>query len=347
MAWISSNAYLNTQQQQNNALIVSERLTARGWSKNAIAGLLGNMQSESTINPGIWQSLKYGNYSGGYGLVQWTPATNYTDWATNNGYSITDGDAQLKWIDEETTKTGQWIKTSAYNITFNEFKTSTESPEYLASAFLKNFERAGVEVEENRRTQARTWFEFLGSGTENNSANYYIIENAIEFCIDIANDNTHGYDQEHRWGPDYDCSSLIITAFENAGCPVKTNGASYTGNMESAFVESGFVSIPYSSNMEFIRGDVLWRTGHVEMYIGDNKRVGAHINENGEIVGGQTGDQTGNEISVVSFSPSENWEIVLRLPYSSIPDDPGQTTQTTKKKRYNFLLFNTRRKRIY
>ena len=35
------------------------------------------------------------------------------------------------------------------------FKVSGESPEYLASAFLKNFERAGVEVEQERRQQAR------------------------------------------------------------------------------------------------------------------------------------------------------------------------------------------------
>lgn len=300
------------------------------------------MESESTINPGIWQSLKYGNYTGGYGLVQWTPATNYTDWAEANGYSITDGDAQLKWIDEETVKTGQWIKTDTYNFSFNEFKVSTKSPEYLASAFLKNFERAGVEVEENRRTQARAWYSFLLNNSNSNNQNYNIIENAINFCVDIANDNAHGYDQTNRWGPDYDCSSLIITAFQNAGCPVKSNGASYTGDMETAFIKSGFISIPYSSSMEFVRGDVLWREGHTEMYIGNGQRVGAHINENGEVTGGQTGDQTGNEISVVSFSPSENWSIVLRLPYSVTP---GGTKTTRKRKGYKFILFN-KKKRI-
>jgi surface antigen len=165
MSWISSNKYLSSEQKQNNASIVYQNLTARGWTMNAIAGLLGNMESESTINPGIWQSLKYGNMSGGYGLVQWTPATNYIDWAEENGYDITDGDAQLKWIDEVTVSFGQWIKTDTYNISFNEFKTSTETPEWLASAFLKNFERAGVEVENERRTQARNWYNFLSNQT--------------------------------------------------------------------------------------------------------------------------------------------------------------------------------------
>lgn len=166
MAWISGNRYLSQSEMENNALLVCGELSRRGWSINAIAGLLGNMESESTINPGIWQSLNSGNMSGGFGLVQWTPATNFTNWADSNGYSSTDGYAQLKWIDEVTTSFGQWIPTDSYPITFEQFKTSTETPEHLASAFLKNFERAGVEVEEERRTQARKWFNFLeGSET--------------------------------------------------------------------------------------------------------------------------------------------------------------------------------------
>ncbi len=61
------------------------------------------------------------------------------------------------------------------------------------------------------------------------------IEKAVTWALAIANDNTHGYDQQYRWGPDYDCSSLIISAWQQAGVPVKTKGAAYTGNMKSAF----------------------------------------------------------------------------------------------------------------
>ena len=161
MSWIKGNRYLSESEMQNNALIISAYLDSKGWSLNAIAGLLGNMESEITINPAIWQSLDSTNTSGGYGLVQWTPSTNYTDWAYSQGYAIDDGNAQLKWIDEVTTQVGQWIKTSSYDFSFNEFKVSNESPEYLASAFLKNFERAGVEVESSRRTQARKWYTYL------------------------------------------------------------------------------------------------------------------------------------------------------------------------------------------
>ena len=58
------------------------------------------------------------------------------------------------------------------------------------------------------------------------------VERAIDWAIAIANDNTHGYSQQVRWGPDYDCSSFVISAFRSAG--VDTGHASYTGDMKSA-----------------------------------------------------------------------------------------------------------------
>lgn len=159
---ISGNRYLSQSEMESNALEIRNNLLNRGWTLNAIAGLLGNMESESTINPGIWQSLNSGNMSGGFGLVQWTPATNFTNWADANGYSWSDGYAQLEWIDTVTTSFGQWIPTSDYPLSFENFKRSSESPQYLASAFLKNFERAGVEVEFERRSNAYKWYTFLG-----------------------------------------------------------------------------------------------------------------------------------------------------------------------------------------
>ena len=165
MSWISKNNYLTESEMQNNALLVKAYLVSKGWSLNAIAGLLGNMQSESNINPGLWQSLDYGNMSGGFGLVQWTPATNFTNWADSNGYEWDDGAAQLKWIDEETVSKGQWIPTTLYPFSFETFKTSSEPPQYLASAFLKNFERAGIEVEDARRENAIKWYEYI-TGTD-------------------------------------------------------------------------------------------------------------------------------------------------------------------------------------
>lgn len=322
MAWTISNNYLTESQMQGNALEVYNFFSAREWTLNAIAGMLGNMERESNINPGLWQSLDYGNYSGGYGLVQWTPATNYTDWASANGYSITDPQGQMIWIDTMTVSSGQWIATSEYNLSFNSFKTSTQSPEWLASAFLKNFERAGVEAEDERRSDARKWYDYLAQ-----SGNSQVIENAVEWAIGIANDDSHGYDQTNRWGPDYDCSSLVIQAWQNAGVPVKTQGASYTGNMYDAFIACGFIDVTSQVNLSsgsgVIRGDVLLNiVNHTAMSTGNGQIVQASINEHGETTGGQTGDQTGREIYMRSYY-NYPWDKVLRYPGGGVTPPQG------------------------
>jgi hypothetical protein len=46
------------------------------------------METESSINPGRWQSDRVGGEAEGHGysLVQWTPYTKYTEWCFQNGY---------------------------------------------------------------------------------------------------------------------------------------------------------------------------------------------------------------------------------------------------------------------
>ena len=46
----SSNA-LNMSQMEINAIYIWRALSSKGWTLNAVAGMLGNMQSESAINP--------------------------------------------------------------------------------------------------------------------------------------------------------------------------------------------------------------------------------------------------------------------------------------------------------
>lgn len=162
--WISSNEYLNQDQMANNAYCFYSYFYNHA-ALSAIAGMLGNAQRESAINPGLWQNLDEGNYSLGFGLFQWTPATNITDWMTGKGYEIGDGDGQCEWVLTETTNSGQWIPTTEYPISFEEFLTYTGTPEDAASIFLKNFERAGVEVEEERRQNARYWYDYLQNMT--------------------------------------------------------------------------------------------------------------------------------------------------------------------------------------
>lgn len=54
---------------------VCERL---GYTKEACAGMIGNSQGEGGMNPWRWQSDEV-DYSMGYGLFQYTPASGYFD----------------------------------------------------------------------------------------------------------------------------------------------------------------------------------------------------------------------------------------------------------------------------
>lgn len=146
-----------------------------------------------------------------------------------------------------------------------------------------------------------------------------IPEKAVKWAVETAQDGTHGYDQAHRWGPDYDCSSLVITAYQKAGMPVRDNGATYTGNMRDAFKKCGFREVT-----GFLKaGDVLLNEkNHAALYIGDGKIVQASHNEKGGITGGQTGDQNGKEIAIVNYYDYP-WDCVLR--YGGAESSPADT----------------------
>ena len=89
-----------------------------------------------------------------------------------------------------------------------------------------------------------------------------VITEAVSWAVGIAQDDSHGYSQYNRWGPDYDCSSLVISAYEQAGVPVKEAGATYTANMRRAFEQCGFKSIKYGSGTVLMKGDVLLISGY-------------------------------------------------------------------------------------
>lgn len=159
---ITGNRYLTQAEMETNARYIWNYLGSRGWSLNAVAGMLGNMQTESTINPGIWENLNT-NVGPGFGLVQWTPYTKYTDWCDDRNIDPADMDSALQRIEYELENGLQYIKTSSYPLSFAEFKVSTESPYYLGMAFLANYERPAVAYQPKRGEQAEKWYEYLSA----------------------------------------------------------------------------------------------------------------------------------------------------------------------------------------
>lgn len=165
------SAPLNQTQMETNAFYIYSALTAAGWTPEAIAGLLGNMQHESTLNPGRWEGDSVGS-GPGYSLVQWTPYTNYTDWCEANGRADpSEMDNALARILYELNNGLQYYETESYPFTFREFTQSTEAPYELACAFAWNYERSavvlsGTEEEKEALRQVRggaaeAWYTYL------------------------------------------------------------------------------------------------------------------------------------------------------------------------------------------
>ena len=131
-----------------------------------------------------------------------------------------------------------------------------------------------------------------------------VIDNAVQWATDIANDDSHWYSQDVRWGPHYDCSSFVITAYQNAGVPVKDNGATYTGDMYNVFISCGFKDVTSSCNLSngagMLKGDVLLnKADHTALVQAD---------------GGTTVEARGTSFGIVTNVPYRNypWDCVLR-----------------------------------
>lgn len=144
--------------QLETAIQIWNYLTSKGWTKESVAAVLGNMQSESGIIADRWESDNVGNMSGGYGLVQWTPATKYIDWAKSNGLVYQDVISQCKRLQWEVANNQQFAHPS---MTFKQFTQSQQTPEVLADIFIRYYERPYNPNQPTRQTQARYWFNLL------------------------------------------------------------------------------------------------------------------------------------------------------------------------------------------
>ena len=135
-----------------------------------------------------------------------------------------------------------------------------------------------------------------------------VIERAIAWALCVAGDDSHGYSQDANKrfaGVDYDCSSFVISAYRQAGVPLKST---FTGDMKRDFLANGFIEVSVAEKQ---RGDVLLNEAHhTALYIGDNKIVHASSSETGGKYG-REGDQTGREICVRSYYDYP-WNCVLR-----------------------------------
>lgn len=164
MAWIVKVGvakYLTQSEMENNATEFYSYFNSKGFTIESVAGMLGNLQQESNINPGMKQTA---SASSGWGLIQWTPSSNLTDYANAQGSDWATGEiqTQLMWDEIINGYGGQWIPKPAlgYSYTGDEFSKLNDVSE-ACKAYLYERERAGVEALSNRLTYASNWYEYL------------------------------------------------------------------------------------------------------------------------------------------------------------------------------------------
>lgn len=168
--WVygGSREYLTEEQMQNNAVIIYRYFSARGWTLEAISGMLGNFDLESTLNPriesangshrGLAQWITDYMYNimdilfGGH--VEWWLGYNQLDmiYAQYEEYIGT----QHRGIDKE------WQTTDTYNVRWDEWASSTEAPDYLARVFNFNYEKSGA-TNPKREEYAIKWYNYLST----------------------------------------------------------------------------------------------------------------------------------------------------------------------------------------
>ena len=175
-----------TEAQRNaNAEFIYDYLSSQGWSKNAICGLLGNVEKESQLNPGAWQNNQgvTSNPKSGYGLIQWTPSDKFAEYvgidANNLNSLCTDPGKliqnQLDFLIYSSATTDYDIKEwypnlasrygAEYIMSFEEFTGSTDSAGDLAVIFNSHYERSGDNTERinQRREYAEKWFDYFSN----------------------------------------------------------------------------------------------------------------------------------------------------------------------------------------
>lgn len=356
MKWVShwgSDYYSDVmesfgQAQVNNAIIIYSYLTSHGFNHNSVCAILGNMMTESYLNPGQWQhgyNPYDGNQYNGMGLVGWTPYWRITDWLAEHGYDLSNpesyGYGMLDKLIEECFNPQEvtWISTSAYPLSFEEFATdTTHTIEWLATAFLKNYERPLVGDQPARATQARKWHE--------------ILSNEIKpFTPRLTSDGITGnpwyYDKNPFYQSGYGLPNCTCYAWGRWGELLGESPTLSLGNADSWFnynVHNGFYEYGQTPKLGAI---CVWSYdgggdgGHVA--------VVEQINSDGSIVTSNSAwggtffyTQVLRESEGYEWASYTNFLGFIYFPYE-FGIGPLIPTKKKKKKKFKWVLFNKNR----
>lgn len=288
-----------------------------GYSDIAAAGAMGNIHYESgSFDPTMVEG-GYNEENGGIGICQWTNSkrgktgrnTNLRLYAQSKGKTWQDEDIQVEFLRGELTQGGgadgyaSYAFMSRVKIYGSQLAKvgsweAAASIEDATKAFCYTFEgpsKGAAEKSMHQRIAYAQQYYNSYSGKEKpldittnlTGDSKTKMEALLAEAQRIANDNRYTYSQSNRFGEfQYDCSSLVYRLYSQyfgISVPMST----------SAYGIQYRVGAATSTSLQ--PGDVLWRSGHVTIYIGNGVYVAAHTDK----------VATEKQISVYNDSPSK------------------------------------------
>lgn len=325
-------------------------LKNKGLNNYAISGVMGNMFAESGLSPINMQdsyekklgynditytnAVDNGSYTNfvndavGYGITQttyWSRKQSLYNFAKSYNVSIGDLEMQLDFFWKELTED--------FSLVYKALKT-VQTVKQASDLILTKFEMPGDMSDSMKNLRAsysqKYYNNYANKGSDtmptSNTVICNVINDAVNFAVSIANDNTHGYSQAIRslyniTNPtSFDCSSLVCTSYYYAFVKnglikqaeyIKDN-CSYTGNMLK-LLNCGFevVATKQTAHAQMKKGDIeLNTTYHTAMAIEKDNIVHARSSEGTN----NTTDDSGNEIRVQPwYLYSHGWTHRLRF----------------------------------
>ncbi len=285
-----------------------------GYSKIAVAGVLGNIYAESGIRSDNLQNTAetrlglsdnqyteavnngtYSNFindSAGYGLAQWTSAGRKQGlylFAQSKGANINDSSMQIEYLLGEISQSGGANGYATFQMSkgrkgydYSSWKDAA-TVEESAMAFCYVFERPAEGDHSNRITYAQMYYDRYKDSTgpstsigviELTGDNQIKMKALLEDAVRIAHDNRYGYSQDLRQHEFYYDCSSLVQRLYK-----KYFGISMPSTTANYYEYEGYyIGNPVSVQLK--PGDVLWRRsgdkGHVTLYIGNGNYVAAH-----------------------------------------------------------------------
>ncbi|MCD8316665.1 MAG: phage tail tip lysozyme [Eggerthellaceae bacterium] len=254
-----------------------------GFSDVAIAAILGNLKAESGLDPAsdvVLDGLYNYEYERACGLFQYTSTSPqsgeywaFKNWCDDFGYAWYDVSSQMKWTFSGESPTGLWTShystalarsgyytncpgyTNCGYYTAEEFAASTDIV-CAAFSWMACYERPANGYAAHLDSRIEYARQYLAALSDENSSKASIIIQAAQSQLGVP----------YIWGGStpyvgLDCSGLTQYCYAMAGISISHNSESQYAELQK---------VPLS---EAEPGDILYKYGHVAIYIGDDTYI--------------------------------------------------------------------------